>query len=204
MITLNGNVMCAIDVETTGTIAGYHEITQVCFLPLDKDLEVRRDIVPLDMLLHIEFEDRINWDSLRISKTDFMRHQQVSIDKYVAFDLFNDWVTKLNLPPNKRISPLAHNWSFDRGFIFDWLQPTAFGTLIDGRYRDTMAMAASINDIYDILNEPIPFPKINLSYLAATLKIEHPRAHNALDDCITTVKVYKALLNRGYLDGTNV
>lgn len=202
MITLNGNVLCAIDVETTGLVPGYNEITQVCFLPLDDDLQPRKDIVPFDLNLHIDFEERIDWDALKLSKINFMKHQQQALDKYRAADLFEDWVAKLNLPLYKRISPLAHNWPFDRAFIFDWLQPTAFGNYIDGRFRDTMALAASINDIYDRLNEPTPFPKINLPYIASVLKIAHEGAHTALNDCAVTAEVYKQLLTKGYLDGT--
>ncbi len=202
MITLNGNVLCAIDVETTGTVAGFHEITQVCFLPLDNDLVPRRDIVPFDILLKIDFEDRIDWDALKVTKTNFMKHQQVAMDKYRAADLFEDWVAKLKIPERKRISPLAHNWPFDKAFIMDWLQPSAFSTYIDGRFRDTMALAMSINDIYEFLNEPVPFPKVNLKYLASTLKIPFTGAHNALVDCDATAKVYKALCKSQYLQGT--
>ena len=203
MITLNGNVLCAIDVETTGLNPGYHEITQVCFLPLDSNLKPRKDIVPFDLLLKIEYEDRISWDALKISKINFMKHQQVAFDKYSAADLFEEWVEKLNLPPNKRISPLAHNWPFDRAFIMDWLQPAAFGHYIDGRFRDTMSLAAAINDIYDRLAEPAPFPKINLGYLASVLKIPHRGAHTAINDCDVTAKIYAQLITKGYLVGTS-
>lgn len=203
MITLNGNVLCAIDVETTGLIPGFHEITQVCFLPLDDDLEPRKDIVPFDLWLKVDFEERIDWDALKVSKINFMKHQQQAMDKYRAADLFEDWVEKLRLPFNKRISPMAHNYPFDRAFLFDWLQPKAFNVHLDGRFRDTMALAISINDIYERLCEPIPFPKVNLSYLCSLLKIEHKGAHTALGDCIVTPKVYKNLITKGYLDGTN-
>jgi DNA polymerase III epsilon subunit-like protein len=201
MVTLNGNVLCAIDVETTGLNPGFHEITQVCFLPLDNKLNPRKDIVPFDLNLRIDYEERIDWDALKISKINFLKHQQTAIDKYTAADLFETWVEKLNLPLYKRISPLAHNWPFDRAFIFDWLQPTAFGNYVDGRFRDTMSLAASINDIYDRQNEPVPFAKINLSYIASMLKIPHERAHTALADCIVTAEVYKQLLNKNYLEG---
>lgn len=201
MITLNGNIMCAIDVETTGTQAGFHEITQVCFLPLDDNLEPRKDVAPFDLLLKIEREERIDWNALKVSKINFMKHQQVAMDKFSAADLFDDWIVKLNIPPNKRISPLAHNWPFDREFIKEWLQPSAYNIYIDGRFRDTMASANYINDVYDFLNESMPFAKINLGYIASLLKIEHANSHSALGDCVVTAKVYKSLLNRGYLTG---
>ena len=200
MIHLNGNVLCAIDVETTGLKAGHHEIVQVCFLPLDGDLKPRRDVVPFDLNLKVEFEDRIDWDAFRVTKINFFKHQQTAMDKYEAADLFDGWVQKLKLPERKRISPLAHNWIFDAGFIKDWLGPTSFETVIDGRYRDTMTLALGINDIYDRNNEPIPFPKVNLSYIASQLKIAHENAHSALGDCVVTAEVYKGLLLKGYLD----
>jgi DNA polymerase III epsilon subunit-like protein len=162
-----------------------------------------------------------------------MQHQQKAIDKYTAADLFLDWVEKLDMPERKRISPLAHNWAFDREFIKDWLCPTAFDEIIDGRYRETkgaatlisdvygeagepcppheiigddyrdsMVSANFVNDVYDSINEPCPFPKINLKYLASTLKIEHKGAHNALADCLVTAEIYKRLLHKGYLNGT--
>ena len=203
IITLNGNVMCSIDVETTGLVAGYHEITQVCFLPLDKQMKVRRDIVPFDLWLKIEHEDRISWDALRVSKTNFFKHQQLAIDKWTAVDMFEDWITKLKLPPNKRISPLAHNWPFDRGFIQEWLCPKTFDLHMDGRFRDTMAMALGINDIYEFRHEPIPFAKVNLAWLCKTLKTQHKGDHSALGDCIATSDVYLELVKeQRYLTGT--
>ncbi|MEA1999830.1 MAG: 3'-5' exonuclease [Euryarchaeota archaeon] len=204
MITLNGNVLCAIDVETTGLNPGFHEITQVCFLPLDNNLKPRKDIVPFDLWLKIDHEERIDWSALKLSKINFFKHQQQAIDKYRAADLFEDWVEKLKLPINKRISPLAHNWPFDRAFIWDWLQPTGFGTYIDGRFRDSMSLAISINDIYERMAEPVPFPKVNLSYLCSMLKIPHEGAHTAINDCVVTAEAYKELIKtKGYLDGTS-
>ena len=202
MITLNGNVLCAIDVETTGTKPGHHEITQVCFLPLDDNLEPHKKIMPFDIELFIEHEDRIDWEAFRVSKINFFQHQQQAINKDIAADLFEQWIENLKLPPNKRISPLAHNWPFDRSFIIEWLQPTAFSTYIDGRFRDSMTLAIGINDIYDFATEPTPFPKVNLAYLASQLKIPHNGAHNALADCITTAQVYKKLLKIRYLNAT--
>jgi hypothetical protein len=40
---------------------------------------------------------------------------------------------------------------------------------LTGTYRDTMALAASYNDIADLRGDKIPFPKISLGALAAAL-----------------------------------
>ena len=201
MIYLNGHALCAIDVETTGLVAGYHEITQVCFLPLDATLEVRQDIIPFDLLLHIEHEDRIDPDAMKLTRTKFYEHQQKAIDKYQAADLLVEWVERFNLPFRKRIMPLAHNWKFDAAFILEWLGPTSFEQFIDGRSRDTMCCALYANDIAAMRHEQVPFPKVNLPYVASQLKIPHDRAHEALADCVTTVEVYKKMMNHRMLQG---
>lgn len=194
MIHLNGNMICVIDVETTGLDPENHEIVEVCFLPLDAKLEVRRDIVPFDIKIKPEKIDNINWEAFKINKTDFFKLCETGMDKYEAADLFEQWVEKLGLPDRKRISPLAHNWKFDNAFIREWLSPPTSGLWIDGRSRDTMEVALYLNDRADHRNEQIPFPKVNLGYLASQLKIQGGKAHTALGDCITTAKVYKELI----------
>ena len=116
------------------------------------------------------------------------------MDKYEAADLFVEWFYKLKLAENKRIMPLAHNWTFDSSFIKKWLGPKTYGFHIDGRYRDSMSIAQYINDKADHKNERIPFPKVNLSYIASQLKIPHESAHTALGDCVVTGEVYRELV----------
>jgi DNA polymerase III epsilon subunit-like protein len=192
MLHLNGNLLCAIDCETTGLYVGTHEICEICILPLDGDLKVRRDVIPFN--LFIKPEKDVNVDSLAVSQTTLFEIIQKGMDKYEAADLFQEWYDKLKLPEFKRISPLAHNWPFDREFIREWLGVKCFEQTIDGRFRDTMSTALAINDLYDRKNEMIPYPKVKLSYIASCLKLDYDRVHNALDDCVLTAKVYRELL----------
>ena len=46
MIHLNGNILCAVDVETTGLEVGFHEIWQIAVLPLDSNIKPNKDILP--------------------------------------------------------------------------------------------------------------------------------------------------------------
>ena len=39
MLHLNGNILAAIDVETTGLVPGFNDIVQICVLPLDADIK---------------------------------------------------------------------------------------------------------------------------------------------------------------------
>lgn len=194
IIHLNGNALCVIDVETTGLDPEKHEIVEVCFLPLDAKLEPRTDVVPFDLKIKPEKIDNIDWEAFKVTKINFFKLVESGLDKYDAADLFEQWVEQLKLPDRKRISPLAHNWKFDNAFIRQWLSAPTSELYIDGRSRDTMEVALYINDRADHRSEQIPFPKVNLGYLASCLKIPHKGAHSALGDCITTAEVYKEML----------
>lgn len=193
MLHLNGNQLCVIDTETTGTDHDIHEITEICLIPLDSRLEVRKDVPIFNIFMKIEREDLIDWEALRVTKTDFFKHQQTALDKDVGGDLFDQWVEKLHLPHGKRISPLAHNWQFDAGFIREWLGNGTYSDIFDGRARDTLAISLFLNDVADRKAEQVPFAKNNLPWLAKKLDIPHD-AHGALSDCIVTAKVYKRFM----------
>ena len=197
LIHLNGNILCAIDCETTGLDPNVHEIVEVCFLPLNSNLEPRRDIVPFDIQIRPENLDIIDFDAFKINKIDFYKLCQTAMDKHQAADLFESWANKLNLAHSKRISPLAHNWLFDAQFIKSWLGPKTYEFYIDGRYRDTLCASLYENDKADRRAECVPFSKVNLTWLATTLKIEHERAHTALGDCLVTAQVYRDMV-RGH------
>ena len=60
-----------------------------------------------------------------------------------------------------------------------------------------MSTALFFNDLADHHVEQIPFPKVNLRFVATRLRLEmdEGKFHDALYDCITTAKVYKRMLS---------
>ena len=198
MIHLNGNALCVIDCETSGLNDEVHEIVEIAIIPLDSCLEVRSDVPIFNIFMRCENEEEIEWEAFRVTKIDFFKHQQTALDKDVAADLFEQWLEKLKLPHGKRISPLAHNWKFDKGFIEQWLGKGTFEDVFDGRSRDTLDVSLYLNDVADRKAEQIPFAKNNLGWLAKTLDIPHVRAHTAVDDCIVTAEVYKRFVQEMY------
>lgn len=204
----NGHQVCAIDTETTGLDDKWHEMWQLCILPLDSNFEPRQDVTPFYIEMCPQHPERIPWGE------PFMRAMSEKIEHAtlhgfqpdVAYDLFMQWFDKLGLPYTrggfrKKIIPLGHNYAFDRGFISNWLTAGIYNEHFDYHYKDTMIAAGFLNDIAAMHAEVVPYSKIKLSWLAYKMGIEHKDsdAHDALQDAIVTAKVYKALCSKGLI-----
>lgn len=203
MIHLNGHILCAVDVETTGLDYKKHDIYEIAIIPLTADLKPDPQHIPLDMLIKPDSKENIDWDGMRkTGNTDaVMQALERGTDKFEAADYIVEWFERLGLPEQKRMVPLAQNWAgIDKQFIAEWLGPLTFDQLFHFHYRDTMTSALYLNDRADAHNEKIPFPKVNLQYLCSQLKIERDgRAHRAMDDAMITATVYGKLLHMLYM-----
>lgn len=193
-VHLNGNMFCAVDTETTGLDPEANSIIEICVLPLNSDYTVNKTVLPFCTQMQPIPGKRIDKEAMQINKIDLTHLMLNCLDAYKVADLFIEWFEKLQLPQNKRIVPIAQNWPFDRAFLISWLGVKSYELVFDRHYRDTMALALSINDIADTRNERIPFPKVSLGVLSKRFGIENPDPHRALGDCVTTAAVYKQLL----------
>lgn len=196
MIHLNGNLLAVVDTETTGTMAGFHDLIQVCVLLLDSELKPLRGRVPFYADLKPRRPHNCAPEVVDKNRAAICKASIDGLDPDRAADLFDEWFCKLGLGEYKRISPLAQNWPFDRAFLIDWLGQAAFERYFDARYRDTMVAALFENDTADFRVEPCPYAKVNLQYLASQLKVPTDRAHEALADCMTTAEVYRQMILR--------
>jgi DNA polymerase III epsilon subunit-like protein len=194
MIHLNGNIIAAIDTETTGSKPGFHDIIQIAILPLDNFLNPLKingegkPIMPFYINMRPRFPDHIDPEAMRVHQ---ISNINTGLDPFRASDLLDNWFDKLKLPEGKRLVPLATNWPFDRPMILDWLGEESFNRLFDVRYRDVMTTTLFLNDRAELHKEPIPFPKNNLRYIASCLKIPYEVKHDALHDCVVTAEAYK-------------
>ena len=198
----NGDQLCAIDTETTGLDGCWHEVYQVAILPLDSNIEIRKDIRPFYINLKLENPERIDINMKTGMKKRIMEVSSSSFDKIKAMDLLEDWIKKLKLPLTKfgtpkRIIPLGQNYQFDRLFMISWLGAELYESWFSHDYKDTMRAASFLNDYAAWRGEPAPFAKLNLSWLAKTLNVEHDNPHDALQDALVTSKVYQQLLRFG-------
>lgn len=200
----NGNQVCVIDTETTGLESGWHDMIQICILPLDSNFEPRKDILPFYINLKPEHPERADPEALKINGLKLAELALNASDQEKAKDLLRGWINKLQLPftkygTRKRIIPLGQNFGFDRPFIQEWIGHEEYAELFDYHYRDTMVAALYMNDRAAMHAEKVPFSKVNLKYLASTLKIQYERRHDALEDCIVCAKVYKRMVMEGLL-----
>jgi DNA polymerase III epsilon subunit-like protein len=188
--------MCAVDVETTGLIAGYHDIWQIAILPLDSNIKPLKDILPFYMDIKVVNPDRIEPKAIKLPRAEFARRQQGAIESFSCADLLDEWFTRLQLPMYKRIVPLAQNWPFDRSFLIEWLGIKTFEYMFFPVYRDTMAAAAFDSDLADFRSEKVLFTQYNLAFVSTRLEVQNAKAHDALQDCITTAECYRRMLLR--------
>lgn len=195
MMHLKGNIMCAVDVETTGLVPGHHEVWQVGILALDSNIKPAKSILPFYVNLKINYPERIDPKAIR-NRTAFAILQQRAFDPFTAADLLDSWFERLKLPIYKKICPLAQNWPFDRAFLIDWLGIKSFEYLFSPLYRDTMATAIFDSDLADFRSEKIFFTEYGLTFLCNKLKILNEKPHDALQDCIATAECYRRMLLR--------
>lgn len=195
---LNGHLLCAIDIETTGLDHHKHEIYELAIVPLNTHLDPHPKMIPFDIIIKPENTDDIDWEGMKkTGNTKEVVHAcEKGMDKWVAIDALMEWFARLYLPEKKLIVPLAQNWAgIDKIFIQEWLGRLTYEQIFHYHYRDTMTASLYLNDRADNHVEQIPFPKVNLQYLISQLKIEtYGRSHTALEDCLNVAKVYKRLL----------
>jgi DNA polymerase III epsilon subunit-like protein len=205
-VNLNGNLIASLDVETTGFVAGFHDIIQVAVVVLGSDLRPDKRVMPFYVNLKPKRPENIDEQAMVVTRMTYAQMMQQAVDPFDAADYFEDFVSKLRemhlLPEDKKIIPLGHNLFFDIPFLRDWLGNMTYDGLFHPWVRDTLVVAQFLNDEYIRKSEAmsmdwkVPFPKANLAYLCSCLKIKNTKAHDALGDAIATAEVYRRMVLR--------
>lgn len=194
LLTLSGNLLAAVDIETTGRQAGYHEIVQIAVQPLDAHINPLPGVLPFYTNIKPEYIRRIDPDSMRVHKLQLTDLLSSALNKMKVADLFDEWFQRLDLPYRKSLVPLAHNWAFEAGFLKDWLGLESFSQIFHPHPRDTMEFALSIADRAVFRGEKIPFPRFGIGSLCNHFGIPLLNHHDALADALAEAQLYKALM----------
>ena len=191
----NGNLFCAIDVETTGLLFNKHDIIQIAIIPITPGFQPNLDVPYFHCLMKPRRPENIDEESNKINRGRVIEAMAHGLEPDTAEDRMREWFQSLNLPVKKTIVPLGSNFAFDRDFIMDWLGgPLSYAEFFRNDYRDTSLTALMINDMASWAEEKIPFPKTNLTYLCSQLGVVRANAHDAVGDCLTTIEVYRRLM----------
>jgi DNA polymerase III epsilon subunit-like protein len=194
LLNLNGNVLCAVSCETTGLRAGFHDLIQICVLPLDNELKPQRGIIPFYVDVKPRRPENCQKGDTKVNRTRLCQIMLNGLDADKAADLFDEWALKLKLGHEKRISPISSKWPLDRDFMIDWMGRENFEYNFDARYRDTQAAALYMNDRADFQVEQIQFGRVGLTSLANRLHVERDIKHDALQDCLVIAECYRKMV----------
>jgi DNA polymerase III epsilon subunit-like protein len=199
MLTLNGNLLAAVDVETTGLVDGWNEIIQVAVQPLDSHFDPLPGVLPFYMNIQPEYPERFDPEVKKVLKCSLEDFCLSSLDKYRVADMLDEWFQRLDLPFRKRLVPLAHNWCFDSGFLRNWLGMESCNQFFHPHPRDSMLLALSINDKAVVRGLDIPFSNFGLKALCNKCGITLDNAHDALSDSLAVAQLYRHLLFMDYI-----
>ena len=207
----NDNLLCVLDVETSGLVAGYHEILQIAAVPLGDDYRWNRHLPFFNHIMRPDFVERVDPDAIKtlrrtdtsldyakvvISKADIARFCNEGIDQSKCADMFIAWFEKLRLKPKKRLIPIGHNIQFDMEMIKHWLGQDTYDYIFDPRWRDTMSVSLFWNDVDAFRGDRCTFKDAKLGSLCTSLKVENMQAHNAFDDAIATAECYGRMVKQ--------
>ena len=199
LVHLDGHILCAVDVETTGRTPGFHEIIQIAIQPLNSRIEPLEGVVPFVHYIKPDHPERVERQATAVHKLSIDWLISNASDRWTVEELLEEWWLKLDLPFNKTLMPLAQNWQYEAGFLKAWLGVDQFHHFFHPYARDTMLDATFINDLHYMHGEKIPFPWTRLSYLCKYFNIVNANPHDALSDARAEAEVYKAMLTTDWL-----
>lgn len=194
MVHLNSNLLCAVDIETTGPRPGYHDIWQICVLPLDHDMMPYKGLLPFYTDLKPEHPDRA--EKKYITQDQLAKAVLRGIAPDRVADMLQSWFEKIGLAPDKRLHPLSCDWPSHYAFLLHWLGFYQTEMIFHKWFRDLTATACYSNDSAFHAVEQLPYPKCHFRYICSCLKVLNDSPDDAMSDCIAMAECHRRMLKK--------
>lgn len=194
----NKNMMCAIGIKTTGEDIFFHEMVQLSIIPLNWDLRPNQSILPFDMYIRPSYPER----NTSLPSEYLTKVCTSGVDSVYAFDALDNWFQRLPIIPNKygtanRIMSLGFKIAETRMFLIKLCGYENYKLIFHDQLRDPACAALLVNDREAMRNNPVPYPKVDLAYLASQCKVGMDRAHSAINDAAVAAEVYRRIIQSG-------
>ena len=186
--------VCAVDTETSGLDARKCGTLSVAIVPLTNAFEpfphypvFVSDVRPDPGIV---IEDK----ALQVNGFTPER-MEAAPPRDETIKAFADWHAGLaDLTKIPLITPLAHNFAFDKSFLTQWLDPNDMNTFFFYQHLDTMAMVNYYNFRSRIRGNKPVFFKTALTAVTKALGLQHDDAHGALGDAMATARLMRHFL----------
>ena len=179
------NIFAAIDLETTGLDPNNCEVLEIAIVPLNPDFTISSDIPEFSCRIRAEHPERAEQSALETNHLNPAEGEKLSD---VRSEL-EQWAMENGITT---ITPLAHNLAFDIAFMKAAFPE--FSRIFTHHGRDSMRLALSMNDVFQVQEADMRFGSVSLQALKLALGVEGDVQHNALEDARDTAHVYRRLM----------
>lgn len=177
-------MLVAIDLETTGLIAGHHEIISVGCIAINEDFSVVDTFHVKSRPLYI---NRLTPEASEVN--GYYTFDESFIPSMEARELLCIWLSNIAQIESKKLIVIAQNWGFDLGFLNMW-DENRFKIYLARDYIDTKSIS-----LFLMKAKIIPQMSTSLGIIANYFGIPEPGKHTSLGDAQCTIRVYQAQLN---------
>lgn len=181
-----------MDCETTGERVGWHEVVEIGIVVFDHFLRLTGDT--FSTLVRPLYPWRCDQIAMGVHGISMDELADAPLPSRAA-DRLDRWFSELPLPSSRPLIPIAHNWVVEHGHLSSLLGPKLLHQIFHPVARDTMIIAATINDKIERTGNDRPFPRVRLENLCQQFDISASPTHRAPDDALATGLLYRELLD---------
>jgi oligoribonuclease (3'-5' exoribonuclease) len=179
------------DCETGGRYAKINSLLTAYFAVCDRDLKVIDELY-----LQLKPEDistiNVTEEAMKVNGIDLQEHlaNPETVTYAEGRKQLNALLVRNKIrAKRKHFMPCGHNVAFDKEFIWEQLMPQEeFETLVHYRTLDTMSGCTPLKDV-----GILPADVGSLTSLVEYFGIPMKEAHNARDDVLMNIEVYRSM-----------